>query len=132
MVIFINFKFFNKDISKVCFESKCYSVEIAQTPEELSVGLMYRENLDKDKGMLFIFEEERKQAFWMKNTLIPLDIIWINKEMNVVFIENAVPCTQEDECFQYVPSYDAIYVLEINFEEALKNNISIGSKARFR
>ena len=62
-------------------------------------GLMFRENMDSDRGMLFIFEKEGEYPFWMKNTLIPLDIIWINKDKEVVFIsENAQPCEEGKPC----------------------------------
>src|SRR4030042_2848822 len=64
--------------NQVCFKKHCFSVELAVTPEEREEGLMFRKNLDSDKGMLFIFEKEGKYGFWMKKTLIPLDIIWID------------------------------------------------------
>jgi len=100
--------------NKVCFENECFYVEIADTEEERSQGLMFRENLEKNRGMLFIFEKEDEYPFWMKNTLIPLDIVWINKEKEVVFIgRNIQPC-EKGECPTVMPGEKAKYVLEIN------------------
>jgi uncharacterized membrane protein (UPF0127 family) len=63
--------------------------------------------------MLFIFEEERIYPFWMKNTLIPLDMIWIDKNGKIIDIQIAEPCTQ-DPCRSYTPSGSGLYVLELN------------------
>ncbi|MBI2057274.1 DUF192 domain-containing protein [Candidatus Pacearchaeota archaeon] len=90
IILYLNF---SDNKNKVCFSEKCFDVEIASTQEELSKGLMFRESLDENSGMLFIFQEERAYNFWMKNTLISLDIIWINSNKEVIFIEhNAQPC----------------------------------------
>jgi len=99
--------------ARVCFDKQCFKVEIAETQEQLTKGLMNRQSLDPDKGMLFIFEIEHEHSFWMKDTLIPLDIIWINTNMQVVHIErNVQPC--DEECETMVPEQKAKYVLEIN------------------
>jgi hypothetical protein len=104
----------NKKQGQVCFKNNCFDVELAITQEEQMQGLMFRRSLDKNKGMLFIFNEEGLASFWMKNTLIPLDIIWINKNKEVVFInENTQPCKQ-DPCPSISPDKKARYVLEIN------------------
>ena len=87
---------------------------------------MFREKLDADKGMLFIYEKEGKYPFWMKNTLIPLDIIWIDKNKEVVFISaNAQPC-KEDYCPSILPPENAKYVLEINGGVSEKIGLAIG------
>lgn len=59
-------------------------VEIAETDEERRQGLMYRQSMGGDQGMLFVFDQEKPQSFWMKNTYIPLDIIFINKDFRIV------------------------------------------------
>jgi len=99
---------------KVCFKNNCFEVELAVTNEEQAIGLMFRKSLDKNRGMLFVFKEEGEHSFWMKNTLISLDIIWINENKEVIFIsENTQPC-KEDSCPSITPNKKAKYVLEIN------------------
>ena len=98
----------------VCFvgeDEVCFNVEIADSDEERQKGLMNRENLNEDFGMLFIFQKSDVYNFWMKDTLIPLDMIWIDENMKVVFIkENATPLSEEI----ISPNIDALYVLEVN------------------
>ena len=114
--------------NRVCSKSNCFDVELAVTPGKIARGLMFREYLDSDKGMLFVFKEEGNYPFWMKNTLIPLDIIWINGDKEVVYIsENATPC-KEDFCPQINPSKDAKYVLEVNGVISKKIGLKIGDK----
>ena len=96
------------------------NVEIADDNEERMQGLMFRENLDENEGMFFIFENESYQTFWMKNTLIPLDIIFIDKNFEIIDIKNAVPC-KEDPCQFYKSSKPAKYVLEVNSNFTIKN-----------
>lgn len=116
-----------KNITEVCFRDRCFKVEVAKTQEQMERGLMFIDNLEKDRGMLFVFSEEGSYPFWMKNTLIPLDIIWINKNKKVIFIkENAQPCT--DICDLIEPKQKAKYVLEINGGLAREINARIGEK----
>ena len=74
---------------------------------------MYRTSLDKDLGMLFIFENESIYNFWMKNTLIPLDMIRLDSGYKIVDIKQAAICKQ-DPCAIYTPVADADYVIELN------------------
>jgi hypothetical protein len=104
-------------------------VEIADDLSERTQGLMFRESLNKNSGMLFVFEKEEKHAFWMKNTLIPLDIIFISEDLEIVDIKNAIPC-EENNCKSYAPKEKAKYVLEVNEKFTLKNSINIGDKVR--
>lgn len=121
----------NSKINKVCINNNCFYVELAKTQEEITDGLMYREVLDEDRGMLFIFDEEKEHSFWMKNTLIPLDIIWINKDKEVVDIKkNVQPCVQE-KCEIFKPSNKAKYVLELNAGQSDKTNIKIDNRFNF-
>jgi len=100
--------------NKVCFRNYCFDVELARTSGEMARGLMFRKSLEHDRGMLFIFKEEGKHSFWMKNTLIPLDIVWLNQDKEVVFIKkNFEPCTQKI-CPGVMPDKKAKYVLEVN------------------
>ena len=112
---------------KACFGSNCFFVELAKTQAEQEKGLMFRQKLDENKGMLFLFQKEGEYPFWMKNTLIPLDIIWINDEHKVVFInENSQPCPVIGECPLINPGVSATYVLEINAGLAKKYWVKIG------
>lgn len=87
--------------------------ELAVSPEERALGLMFREKINPDQGMLFVFEEEEIHSFWMKNTLIPLDILWLDKEKRIVHIEENVPPCRADPCPSYAPRMPALYVLEL-------------------
>ena len=101
--------------------------EIADTEEKRGMGLMFRENLDEDTGMLFIFNDEYLYTFWMKNTLIPLDIIFIDENNYIVDIVYADPC-EEEPCKSYKPKKSAKYVLEVNGNFTIENNINAGDK----
>ena len=128
MTVIISHKYRTKKQNLACFENHCFSVELAVTPVERKNGLMFRKNLDFDKAMLFVFEREEKHPFWMKNTLIPLDIIWINENKEVVFIsENTQPC-KEDFCPAIKPTEDAKYVLEISGGISNKIGVIVGNK----
>ena len=132
ILIFLLFLYFNSNENKVCFSENCFKIEIASTSEELSKGLMFRENLEKNSGMLFIFPENGIYGFWMKNTLIPLDIIWINSNKEIVFIkDNALPCKTEI-CETYSSDEKASYVLELNSGTAEKLELGIGDKVELR
>lgn len=105
------------------------SVEVPETPAEMARGLMHREYLAEDSGMLFVFDKEKKHSFWMKNTLIPLDMIFINSENTIADILAAEPC-KEDPCKSYIPKAEAKYVLEVNAGYAEKHNIQIGDEIK--
>ncbi len=120
-----------KKETQACFKNHCFEVELAIEPEQRSQGLMFREQLDLDQGMLFVFEKEGDYPFWMKNTLIPLDIIWINENKEIVFIiDNAQPC-REATCSLLEPKKEAKYVLEINGGMAKKIGLAVGDKINF-
>ena len=93
---------------------------------------MYRTELDKDKGMLFIFDKEGIYPFWMKNTLIPLDMIWIDSSNKVVFIsQNVQPC-KSLICPVIIPSASAKYVLEINAGICEELGLKIGDEVEIK
>ena len=92
-------------------------------------GLMERESLAEDRGMIFIFSDEKIRSFWMKNTLIPLDLIFMAADGRVVDIKkDFLPC-QSDPCETYSSAGPAKYVLEINAGQVDKNNIKPGDPA---
>ena len=109
----------------VFFDDVMLKVELAQAPGEKAKGLMYRAELPEDSGMLFVFDRDAPRAFWMKNTLIPLDMIFINSQMKVVEVKSKVPPCREDPCPSY-PSEPAMYVLEINGGLAERKGIVVG------
>ena len=101
-----------------------YHVEVAKTNEEQAEGLMYRLELKKNGGMLFLFNNEKKASFWMKNTLIPLDIIFINKNGSINKIyKNTIPKSRK----RIISKGEVLAVLEINAGEANRNNIGYRS-----
>lgn len=104
-----------------------FTIELAATPEERSRGLMYRESLPRQAGMLFVFEHPQRVAFWMKNTLIPLDMIFVDSVGTVTRVHsNAVP---HDETA--IPGGDGVFaVLEINGGLAERYGIVAGSEMR--
>lgn len=115
----------SEEYNKICMNNHCFHIEIAQTQEQREKGLMYRDSLKSNKGMLFIFTNEDYHSFWMKNTKIPLDIIWISSDLKVVHIEqNVLPCLS-DPCLSYDSPKPALYVLEINAGETEKCNIKL-------
>lgn len=124
LILIILFSYDNT--REVCFESRCIDVKIADSSEERARGLMFVRELDEDEGMLFVFPEEDKYGFWMKNTFIPLDIIWIDSYGKVVYItENVQPCKTET-CESYIPDENALYVLELNSGRANEMGLNIG------
>ena len=100
-------------------------VEIADDNQERAKGLMFRERLDENNGMLFIFDDNDYQTFWMKNTLIPLNIIFIDKDLKIIDIKPAVPCFK-DPCILYKSSTPVKYVLEVDGNFTIRNSIKIG------
>jgi hypothetical protein len=101
------------DRRPVCIRGVCFDAEIAVTADERARGLMYRDALQKDRGMLFVFPEEGVHRFWMKNTRIELDILFIGADLRVVSISRrAQPCRKEP-CDLYSPSGNVAYALEI-------------------
>ena len=111
----------------VAFENFKFFVEVADDDNERKTGLMYRDSLWEKSGMIFVFPDVGIHTFWMKNTLIPLDMIWIigsGDYYQVVDIKTAAPCIQ-DPCETYVPIWIANYVMEINAWLADKYDIKV-------
>ncbi len=103
-------------------------VEIADTPATRQMGLMFRENLLPSEGMVFIFDEPGYFPFWMKNTLIPLDMLWLDAEGRVVSIAQSVPPCEADPCPSYPPDpgSTATYVVEVVAGFAKQHAVSRG------
>ncbi len=104
------------------------AVAIADDAEEREKGLMYKDGLDVNSGMLFIFEKDLAGCFWMKNTKIPLDIIWLDESKKVIFIrEHANPYDETSICADKT----ATYVLEVNAGQAKEYGIVLGAELAF-
>lgn len=107
--------------------------ETAVTDEEKQKGLMFRENLSENHGMLFVYEEADNRSFWMKNTLIPLDIIFLDPNKTIINIEKAYPesNTPDSELTRYRSEAPAQYVIEVNQNFTERNEIGKGDRVRF-
>lgn len=107
------------------------TVELALEPYQWGKGLMYRDALAHDSGMLFVFPREEAFSFWMKDTFIPLDILFISRDKKVVTIhKNAAPCTTL-VCPRYTATANALYVLEVNAGFADRYGIKEGDVVAF-
>lgn len=99
---------------QVRLKDRVFTVELAQTREEQALGLMFRDELPRDHGMLFIFGGEAPRSFWMRNTRIPLDILYFDGGLALVSVaRNARPCAVRN-CPGYPSAGPAQYVLELN------------------
>ncbi len=109
--------------------SKTLGLEVARTPQQQAIGLMYRETLPDDRGMLFPFSPARPVSFWMKNVAIPLDMVFIYQERIVAIEENVPPCGS-DPCPTYGPGSQPVdYVLEVRGGLAQELNLQPGDRA---
>ncbi len=95
-----------------------YFVEIADDDASRAQGLMFRDEMAENRGMLFIFRREEPRSFWMRNTRIPLDIIYLDSEMNVVSVSANTPPCRSRQCPGYPSTGPAQYVLELNAGQA--------------
>ncbi len=106
------------------------TVEVVDTEATRQRGLMFRTSLAPDAGMIFVFEAVGFYPFWMKNTLIPLDMLWLDPGARVVSIARSVPPCKTDPCPSYSPDADALYVVELVAGFARKHNVKVGDVLR--
>jgi uncharacterized membrane protein (UPF0127 family) len=110
---------------------KRYTVEVATTDAQRERGLMFRDSLSVDHGMLFIHDSEAPQAYWMKNTRIPLDILYFDNARRLVSQRrDTPPCTLGDACPPYPSDAPARYVLELNAGQAAGLQLRNGTELR--
>ena len=115
----------------VALKGHAFSVEIANTPAEQEHGLMDRTSMPAGHGMLFVFPDSQPRTFWMKNTLIPLDMLFFDAHHRVVAIQaDAQPC-KADPCRLYPSTAPARYVLELNAGTAAKLGLHKGDVITF-
>lgn len=118
------------DEPHVLVKGERFLVEIADDDASRSQGLMFRDELARNRGMLFIFPDQRLRAFWMRNTRIPLDIIYLDRDLKVVSISaNTPPCrAASNRCPSYPSAGPAQYVLEINAGLAAELGLEPGDR----
>ncbi|MDO5506560.1 MAG: DUF192 domain-containing protein [Pseudoxanthomonas suwonensis] len=109
-----------------------YAVEVAADDAARARGLMFRDAMPRDHGMLFIHEQEAPQAYWMKNTRIALDILYFDGQRRLVSQQRDVPpCALGDRCPAYPSRAPALYVLELNAGEAARIGLEDGTQMQF-
>lgn len=110
-----------------------YNLLLASDDKSRQIGLSNRKSLDKNTGMLFIFPKKAVYSFWMKNTQIPLDMMFIDDNKIVYIVKNAPPQAGKDTTLPiYTPTAQANYVLEVNGGEADKYKYKTGDKVTFK
>lgn len=108
------------------------TVEVADEELEREQGLMQREKLNPGEGMWFVFQDESPRRFWMRNTLIPLDIIFFNSKLQVVqVIENMEPC-KTDQCQYYPSGSPAMYALEVPAGFVRQYGVGVGDEVEMK
>ena len=105
-----------------------FTMEVCSTPKERSLGLMYRKSLPENSGMLFIFPTERENVFWMKNTFLSLDMVFVSRDGRVVGVLEDVPPLNEE---RRTVGAESLYVLEFAAGTMRKHGVSTGATVRF-
>ena len=105
-----------------------FQLELAATSQARSLGLMYRKSLEEDRGMLFVFPEKAIQSFWMKNTFVALDMLFLDERRTVVGVLANVPTSNEQ---RRSVQAESLYVIEFRGGTAAKHGIVVGSQAVF-
>jgi uncharacterized membrane protein (UPF0127 family) len=105
--------------------------EVAVTQEQRAKGLMFRDTLPADHAMLFVFDRPDRYSFWMKNTRLSLDILWLDIERRIVHIEENVPPCRADPCPAYTPGRKAWYVVETNAGFVKARGLKPGMRVTF-
>jgi len=108
-----------------------FVVEIAETDQEKALGLMHRKEIPDNFGMLFIYPGEDFRGMWMKNTLVSLDLIFLNSQKEIVEIFNNVPPCVKDPCKSYISGEKAKYVLELKGNRSKELNLNEGDRIFF-
>ncbi|MEW6325269.1 MAG: DUF192 domain-containing protein [Nitrospirota bacterium] len=107
------------------------TLELAATPHRRNLGLMFRPALAPDRGMLFLFPASDRHAIWMKNMLIPIDILWLDEEHRIVHIEANVPPCRHEPCLIYQSPTPARYVIELAAGAAAQADLRPGTALPF-
>ena len=105
-----------------------FAIELAEDNPSRELGLMNRTHMDADHGMLFVFQDDAPRAFWMKNTKIPLDMLFFDAKLRLISVQHAVPPCVADPCPGYGSGAPARYVLELNGGQADKLDLHPGDE----
>lgn len=116
--------------TKLVLNSETVNLEVANDDQSRATGLSNRPSLCSNCGMLFVFDQSGIYTFWMKDTLIPLDMLWVDKNYKIVDIKTAQPEPNKQlwELQLYQNIYPAKYVIELNQDFAKKHNLKIGDQ----
>jgi len=106
-------------------------VEVADTPYEIARGYMFRERINDDEGMVFLFDAPGFHDFWMKNCKVALDITWLDVGWNVVHQALNVPPCRQDPCPTYRPLRASKYVLEVRAGLARREGLEYGTSITY-
>lgn len=116
--------------AKAVIKGRIIQLEVAKTSEQQATGLMFRTNLPRNRGMLFAFDPPRPTSFWMKNTLIPLDMIFLSEGKVKAIIANVPPC-KNDPCRSYSPGpIDIDGVIELKAGRAKQLGLKVGDTVK--
>ncbi len=113
--------------NSITINSTALRIEVAETETERAIGLMYRDSMPKDCGMLFIFPQEDLLSFWMKNTYIPLSIAFVDVTGLIIDIQDMEPLSLDS----VISNGFALYALEVNQGWFRQNNIKVGDRIQF-
>lgn len=115
-------------VPQVCHLSDCVTVEAVSKQDDVQRGLMYRTSLGQNKGMLFVFPNDGKESFWMKNMRFNSDIVWISRDGRIVYMGRNIPACRSNPCPVYTPDKEARYVLELNSGYTASHYWEVGDK----
>lgn len=117
------------DLVEACFGTACFLLEVADDQAERAQWLMDRDELAADRGMLFVFDTPSVASFWMKDTRIPLDMIWLDETKRIIHLATDVPPCETDPCPTYGPAWAlASYVIELNAWTVTKHSIELNQR----
>lgn len=107
---------------------RVWAAEIADTPDRRERGYMFRREIGEGDAMIFVFPEDDVHSFWMKNTLVPLDMIWMDDDFTVIHIEASAPPCKADPCPGFGPPRKSRYVLEVKGGIVGREGLKIGDR----
>jgi hypothetical protein len=117
----------------ICFENNCFNLEFALTQQQKAIGLMNYIELTSETAMLFVYNQPQTVGIWMKNMHFPLDIIWLDENLNIInLVKNAPPCQVDQACPSYTKNIPTNYVLEIKAGLIDQFGLELGQTAEFK